>query len=134
MMRSVNNIQTSYTQAQSFSTGKPWGGTDGVAVFGVQKLGNIGEASSLGPNGMISYTPRAGAFLYLGDGEKTDKNFAFDTPMERPALFDAGENGGIEFTGNVVHASDDNIVTLRLGGNNDKACVFKGAISNGVYF
>lgn len=134
MMRSVNNVQTSYTQAQSFTADNPWGGTEGVAVFGVEKLGNMGEPSSLGPNGKISYTSRAGAFLYLGEGEKTDKNFTFDTPMERPALFDAGANGGIEFIGNVVHASDNNIVTMRLGGNNAEACVLSGAISNGVYF
>ena len=87
-------------------------------MFGVQKIGNVGEASSLGPNGMIGYTARAGAFLYIGEGEITDKNFTFGTPMERPALFDAGANGGIDFTGDVVHASDSDIVTLRLGGVN----------------
>ena len=134
MMRSVGNVQSSYTQAQSFFTTEPWRGTQGLAVFGVQKIGNKGEASSLGPNGMLGYTARAGAFLYLGEGETTDKNFTFDTPMDRPALFDAGANGGINFTGDMVHASDSDIVTLRLGGDNASACTLKGAVSNGVYF
>jgi len=134
MMRSTGNVQTFYTQAQSFFTTEPWRGAEGLAVFGVQKIGNKGEPSSLGPNGMLGYTARAGAFLYLGEGETTDKNFTFDTPMARPALFDAGASGGIEFTGDVVHASDSDIVTLRLGGDNASACTLKGAISNGVYF
>ena len=134
MMRSVGNVQANSTQAQSFFTTEPWRGTQGLAVFGVQQIGNVGEASSLGPNGMLGYTQRAGAFLYLGEGETTDKNFTFDTPMERPALFDAGAKGGINFTGNVVHASDADIVTLRLGGDNASVCTLKGAVSNGVYF
>ena len=134
MMRSVGNVHTSYTQAQSFFTTEPWRGTQGLAVFGVQKIGNKGEASSLGPNGMLGFTARAGAYLYLGEGETTDKNFTFETPMERPALFDAGASGGIDFTGDVVHASDSDIVTLRLGGDNASACTLKGAVSNGVYF
>ena len=134
MMRSTGNVHTYYTQAQSFLTTEPWRGAQGLAVFGVQKIGNVGEASSLGPNGMIGYTARAGAFLYLGEGEITDKNFTFETPMERPALFDAGATGGINFTGDVVHASDSDIVTLRLGGDNTSACTLKGAVSNGVYF
>ena len=33
MMRTTGNVQTSYTQAQSFFTTEPWRGTEGLAVF-----------------------------------------------------------------------------------------------------
>lgn len=114
----------------------PGNGTLGVKLFGM-----AGEPSSLGVNKIVTCGDDVGpgGFLYLGDGETTDKDFRFYWWETNPNFIDAGLKGGIVFTGNWMYPDYNASKThtygmqlLQLMGSNvvDACCMRGGVIAN----
>ena len=100
------------------------------ASVGVAKLGNKNETSSSVGNVELVYfgqgTSSSGGLLYLGEGETSDKDFAFRTHNTNScSFFDGGANGGLELTGVLSINNNASAFNHRLGlcGSNDTDCV-----------
>ena len=100
------------------------------ASVGVAKLGNKNETSSSVGNVELVYfgqgTSASGGLLYLGEGETSDKDFAFRTYNRNSfSFFDGGASGGLELTGGLSIYNNDSALNHRLGlcGSNDTDCV-----------
>lgn len=65
-------------------------------VTGVKKIGRLCQPSSTGTNNV--QIGNAGRFLYIGEGESTDKAFTFEG-TEGPVAMDGGANGNVTFEG-----------------------------------
>ena len=101
----------------------------GEGTFGVMKFGNAGEPSSIGPGSYVRWIG-GGGFLYLGDGETTDKELQFQEGGH--PFIDGGAHGGLVFTtalengSKAGHAKYDK--TLALMGSNTTECALTGLI------
>ncbi len=117
--------------------GSPLFGTAEVAAFGRR-----GDASSsVGGTGVSVDLRFSGYLTYLGEGEATDRNFAFRYLMagqsKYPVTLDAGAYGGVDFTGAWEFASESGYVgQLTLTGSNAMPCRISGEIkeSDGTAF
>ena len=101
----------------------------GEGTFGVMKFGNSGEPSSIGSGSYIRWIG-GGGFLYLGDGETTDKELQFQEGGH--PFIDGGAHGGLVFTtaleGGVKAGHADYDKTLTLMGSNTTACALSGIV------
>ncbi len=123
---------------------RPYGYNGGTAgILGFSRLGNGGEPSSLGKGNtlMFSYSDTgASCYLYLGEGETSDKTLAFhpQASFVQPETFDAGATGGLVLTGAWRHESGDSQMRLVLTGSNAVPCrilgVFTGRSQNGTNY
>ena len=71
-------------------------------VTGLAKIGKKNEPSSIGGNVALAIADKGGGYLYLGEGETTDKNIELDFVGDTnacPPFFDAGAVGNVLFTG-----------------------------------
>lgn len=102
----------------------------------VAKLGNSGEASSVGMSASINLLYSA-CFRYIGSGEISTKNLYYDwrglggnSGTPGPVIFDGGDNGGLVLNGSLSYYSS----TAKMGsvifcGSNSTPCVVGGAFS-----
>ena len=116
----TNNTYRGGTWTYFFNDGQERGTT------GLRKIGMSGEPSSSGIGGTLRTRERSGRFLYLGEGETTDKEFQFDESTTCPCEVDAGAFGGVTFTGKWSEWTDGGTAKnsrLVLSGSNTAECV-----------
>ena len=94
---------------------------------GVKKFGMIGEKSSIGETSTIVSRDTGGAFLYLGDGEETDKSLEVRA-YNYPAFLSGGDIGGLVWKGTWTAYDSVNNYRLVIGGDGEKPNVMKGSI------
>ncbi len=121
---------------------------DGAPVCGTLDIMSFGkggdESSSIGkppPAGSTTGSidiRYSGWLTYFGQGEITDRNFAFryliDGARAYPNTLDAGPNGGVTFTGKFELTKDaqgDYASRMVLTGSNTTECVLAGAFTDG---
>ena len=101
-----------------------FGGFVGVSKFGAAS----GEAGSLGTQDyVVRFQGTGGGVVYLGEGETTSKKFYFD--INPSGEIDAGENGGVTFTGDFDAVSLARVIPLVLSGDNVETCTIQGAFT-----
>ena len=128
------NIQASFRSGCQYFT-KPertgintptrvFGGIVGVTKFGAAS----GDAGSLGTQDhVVRFQDIGGGVVYLGEGETTSKKFFFNiTPSGE---IDAGENGGVTFTGDFDAENVGRVIPLTLSGGNISRCTIQGAFT-----
>ena len=129
----IINTNCTYTQF------RPMGdiGTAQQGTVGLMKIGRKSETySSMGKNqNSLCYDWDGVIFKYLGEGETTDKDFAFavhanyyNDRRNRAPGFDGGPHGGLVFTGSWT-TSAECLQTIRLTGTNQVPCVWRGSSS-----
>lgn len=96
---------------------------DGVVALA--KFGNEGGLSSVGTNGMIQLV-NGGRLEYIGTGETTDKEIAFNSVNDYVPALDAGAHGGVNFTGRLGYATQSRMRQFVLDGSNASECVISG--------
>ena len=116
------------------SSGRPGStGTIGVASFGMQGAAK----SSLGKQNYQYVAASGGGFVYLGEGETTDKSLGIDSKSAKGGMFiDGGQHGNLQFTGKflVQNEASDNRQTLYLYGTNDMGeCVVNCQMATNLY-
>ncbi len=100
--------------------------TGGPGITGVKKVGLSGQPSSIGKGGGIDIREYGGTFLYLGEGETTDKTF-LNYPSANRAVIHGGSNGAVTFNG-TWSTSGGRLVRVAITGTNSAGpCVFNGA-------
>ncbi len=121
---------------------------DGAPVCGTLDIMSFGkggdESSSIGKPPAAGSTAGSvdirysGWLTYFGQGEITDRNFAFryliDGARAYPNTLDAGPNGGVTFTGKFELTKDtqgDYASRMVLTGSNTAECVLAGAFTDG---
>ena len=119
----TNNTFLGECSAYNYNGGRTLG------ITGLKKIGMKGEPSSAGTGGTLFTREYAGCFVYLGEGETTDKEFQFGVSTYRPNEFDAGATGGITFTGKWKEwqGVDTRMSRLVLTGSNTVECVLTNA-------
>lgn len=129
-----------YGTSSTFSgwTFMQWGRyTENSVVNGhlyLSRFGRNGQASSIGATYNWTLESRiGGAFHYLGEGEATNKKFAW-TPYANAAgaLMDAGANGGVTFENDWNHVSigsGELMARLQLDGSNAAPCIVSGKVT-----
>lgn len=119
----TNNTFLGECSAYNYNGGRTLG------ITGLVKIGKVGDPSSAGRYGTLFTREYAGCFVYLGEGETTDKEFQFGVSTYRPNEFDAGAVGGITFTGKWKEwqAADTRMSRLVLTGSNTVECVLTNA-------
>ena len=100
-------------------------------MTGLKKIGKSGEVSSSGTCNSLRVAERGGGFVYLGEGEETDKSFYAQNPAQGPFVFDAGANGGLVFLAeSYIGISGGGVGHCILQGDNaEKPCVFNGRVT-----
>ena len=116
------------------SSGRPGStGTIGVASFGMQGAAK----SSLGKQNYQYVAASGGGFVYLGEGETTDKSLGIDSKSAKGGMFiDGGQHGNLQFTGKFVvqNEASGNRQTLYLYGTNDIGeCVVNCQMATNLY-
>lgn len=92
----------------------------------IMKFGRAGEPSSIGTNSYFRSKGDGGRFLYLGEGETTDKALQF-THSYSPVTLDAGATGNLTFAGTIGDpVSTPSFRRFAFDGSNEFACVFSG--------
>lgn len=114
----------------SFATAN-WA-NEGSAVLGVAKIGRKGENSSLGRKNAFDTNVSGGTYVYLGEGEETDKAF-YAYAHDGYSVLDAGATGGIVFKGagsglEGGGKSEYNCI-FGLSGSNTVPCVVRGKVT-----
>lgn len=110
----------------------------GQGVLGVRKIGNKGEASSIGPNKHIINFRGYGACLrYLGEGETTTKGITWQNQSGYSLYWnflDGGPFGGLNLAG-AIQAYQNSKQTMAqiferimLTGSNVTECVVSGSV------
>ena len=114
---------------------------DRLSVTGIKVIGNVGEASSTGPTDTIQFSENGGGFLYLGEGEVTDKGIYYAYPRQGLGYFNGGATGGVTFLKGVTmttSASYNGWTHFVMTGSNAVPCVLAGpqvmSLSNDVSF
>ena len=134
MLAGTNSTTTLPMTARNFDTARM---PDGPGTTGVMKFGKVGEPSSLGTASAFISGYKGGGFLYLGEGEETDKSFrvARDGVAGIPSFIDAGAHGGVTFMGPWAQDKDGHrrLESIYLYGSNATPCVISATISNYVY-
>jgi len=127
----VDNVVYSPFSVQSTSTGE----TDfenlvarGVGVAHVASFGLKGQSSSVGTNDIHSLN-YGGGYVYLGNGEKTDRQFYVVYPQTGFSYLDGGAYGGLEWAGSILVNGNGMTSFGLLGSNETAACVFSGEVT-----
>ena len=98
-------------------------------TLGVMKFGKTGELSSIGTASLFFADVRGGTYLYLGEGEETDKCFRLYGNDSGYSVLDAGAVGGLVFTNSggfrVANGATYNCIA-GLSGSNTVPCVIQG--------
>ena len=113
-----------------------------TVMIGLKKIGKKADkASSAGawdPNYRIAYQDTrewvndfGSGYLYIGDGEETDKDFHVYKSDVEPNFFDAGAVGGITFKGLFRFAYKAN-QRFVIKGSNTQECVVAGQIKRNL--
>lgn len=119
-------------KTNTFRSIRVWGndnsGSD-YGIIGLSKLGNKGEPSSIGVSDDVE-SRLSGTYLYLGEGEMSDKTYWYRTQQEPPTIWDAGVNGGLVFTGKWYQYTGEPAMgrLVLTGSNTVNACVLSNAI------
>ena len=108
------------------------------STIGFTKMGTSGQPSSLGTSGALNWRGTSGTFLYLGEGETSNKNVTDNTGADNVEnIFDAGATGGLTLTGTVGYYTSDNnsarMKRITLTGSNTVPCVFSGTLADVSY-
>ena len=112
-----------------FNAYKTW--SNGYGTLGIMKFGKVGQPSSIGTTGQFNVNVRGGSYIYLGEGEESDKYLMPYGNADGYSVIDGGAHGGLVFTGNGgVYSYDSstfaNHILVGLSGSNTAACVFRG--------
>lgn len=119
-----------------------WGRFDETHPWGflcLPKFGKAGQPSPIGTFGTIELRT-SGSIRYFGEGETTDKIVYWRTQEPAPVVIDAGDCGGVVFTGNwsqyadLTKDSENRMGRLVLTGSNAIPCVIEGRISTPQLF
>lgn len=106
-------------------------------ITGLAKIGNKGELSSAGLNDTLMLGAWGGRILYLGRGEKTNRDIQINESSStklRAGIVDAGATGGLTLMGAIDPAlTSGDIQRCVLTGSNTVACVIKGAVKKETY-
>lgn len=109
------------------------GGTGGI--LGVMRFGTKADpVSSLGRSATFGFDENCGAYLYLGQGEWTDKEMFAAYPRGGTCWMDGGAHGGLELAGPfnlAVGAMSNTMASLALDGSNAVPCVLSGPLFPG---
>jgi len=109
-------------------------GAKGIAF--VASFGEKGKPSSIGSAADLETSVWGGGVVYLGSGERTDKNFKVRDQNLYPGynFIDGGANGGLEWAGawtqNEWHGDETKVHRIVLTGSNATECVMSGAFRN----
>ena len=108
-------------------------GTIGVASFGMRGAAK----SSIGKQNYQYVAASGGGFVYLGEGETTDKSLGVDSKSAKGGMFiDGGQHGNLQFTGKFVvqNEASGSRQTLYLYGTNDMGeCVVNCQMATNLY-
>jgi len=131
------NSTMNWTYPRVYNGKNKWAAST-TGVMGVKRFGMTGQPSSIGKIGTFSYEVDAGTYLYLGEGEITDKIFKPYLNGSGVSVLDAGKVGGLQFVTNggvVVEGTLKWNGLVGLSGSNTTACVFRGKYNevNGSY-
>ena len=133
MLRGTNSTMSGPFYMTYNQHNNPGGVTYTRGVNGLQKIGRIGEPSSIGyASSLIGYNDGS-VLLYLGDGEWTDKTYQTYTP-EYVHVIDGGEHGGLKWEGEVrqrvrnVKDKYTGMAHLILTGSNSAPCEVYGPV------
>ncbi len=130
MLTGTNSTTTAAMAAYNSTASMP----GGLGVTGVKKFGRTGEPSSIGAAGSFSSNYKGGGFLYLGDGETTDKALWVKRGQVTggQAFLDAGAHGGLKFQGATWGQVEKHgrLEPIYLYGSNENACVIASPINN----
>ena len=99
-------------------------------ITAVAKLGKVGEPSSTGFSSAIQLR-YGGTLRYAGTGETCDKQLYTFAVAKTPNTLDAGDTGGIKWTGQfyITSEADGRLV---ITGNNTNECVWSGSWAQGI--
>lgn len=95
---------------------------------GVGQIGRFGGGGSLGKD-HFNFLGNGVRFLYLGEGETTDKSFKFVGPVTNGTV-DAGAHGGVTFGAVWTGGDLASPFTVTLDGSNTAACVIAGNVAD----
>lgn len=124
----VSGTNNNYSDATSLREG----------TLNVKKIGNTGENSSIGRNGVISMgfgsATRQLALVYTGTGETSNKVISIAASYNHNIAIDHSGTGRLKFTSDLasVHTSGQGINTLTFRGSTSGVGEFAGAIVNGL--
>ena len=136
----------STVRASNVTTSNNYGngaGRSGYGAVGIMKFGHkktaegVQEPSSIGFVENLVTRDNGGAFLYLGEGEETDKDLKiWQSSTSYPTYLDAGAYGGLVWNGSLAPYTsgystfDYYMSRLILTGSNTTDCVVNGKILN----
>lgn len=130
MLTGTNSTTTSSTSAY----GGPNSPSSATGVTGLKKFGMTGEPSSIGAAGYFTADYKGGGFLYLGDGETTDKEFWINRGQVTGGMtfLDAGAKGGVKFRGTwgQQNSGHTRLESIYLYGSNTAPCTIAAPIGN----
>ena len=105
-------------------------------ILYVNSLGMAGSPSPIGAADTIETGDFGGGFVYMGEGETSDKNFHMtdSSTLHSPSFINGGPNGGLVWTGawSQKDYSDTSTKARRLMimGTNRNECVMSGVIKD----
>ena len=105
-------------------------------VMFVASFGEKGRPSSIGSAADLETGVWGGGVVYLGSGERTDKNFKVRDQNLYPGynFIDGGAVGGLEWAGawtqNEWHGDETKVHRVVVTGSNTTECVMSGAFRN----
>ena len=123
-------------------SGSTFGGAVEVnsrATIGFVKMGTKSDAaSSIGSADEMRWRGDSGTFIYLGEGETSDKDIVMHSLVDVEHVLDGGATGNLRLTGTLGYntaAKADTIGMKRvtITGSNTVPCVIAGAISGLSY-
>ena len=133
MLTGTNSTTTAGMVAYSSTYNMP----RGKGVTGVKKFGMAGDPSSIGTASVFTSDYKGGGFLYLGEGETTDKGFRIKRGGVDggPSFLDAGAHGGLTFQGTAWGQTETHrrLETIYLYGSNTAPCTIASKINNWTY-
>ena len=104
------------------------------ATIGFAKLGMKADGSStFGTDDFVYWRGMSGTFLYLGNGETSDKDFSIYSVQNVEHILDGGSAGNLTLTGSLKFRDGSGSASMQrvtLTGSNTRPCIFDGAISN----
>ncbi|MBO5940555.1 MAG: autotransporter-associated beta strand repeat-containing protein [Kiritimatiellae bacterium] len=105
---------------------------DGTLKVG--KFGNKNEASSLGGTTTFQIDLKGGRIVYLGEGEKSNRDFQIYA-TDKPFYLDGGAHGGLVLVGSIANHVDSTgdphmMRKMVFTGSNEVPCVYAGAIKS----
>ena len=100
-------------------------------ILGAVNMGMAGEPSAIGINTSINLSENGGRFLYLGNGETSDKSiYISETTAGKTygGIVDAGATGGLVINGGVTFSTSGVTHRFGLDGSNTVASAINGKI------